>query len=156
MGCFKAPEENPNGMRYRAWLQMVVAHILVGLSYEDIALILTVNDPDRDRHQQRIKGEPPTPFEADKLRNDFEELSVGIRSAFEQHLFFDEHLRDERVTQGELVEIKAGMTRAKKPVEEQKLDIDCLQYIDELPTAEIGELYVWAKRQTRGVPNWEV
>lgn len=136
---------------------MVIARLYVHLSYEDIALILKVNDPDRDRHQQRIEGKSPAPFDPGELWNEFKELSVGINSEWNrEELFARQHLDDKPVVEEHLMQIKAGMERAKKPVEEQKLDLDCSRYIEELPTAQIGELYGWARRQARVEPNWLV
>lgn len=155
-GCFSDAAEGQNGIRYHAWLQMVVARLYVRLSYEDIALILSVNDPDRDRYEQRINGEPPTPFDADKLRSECEELSARLNSERDRNNFLFEHFYNEWVAAGVLVEIRAGMERAKKPAEQHKLDLCCKQYIDELPTAEIEEIYGWANRQARVELNWSV
>jgi hypothetical protein len=56
---------------------MVVARPYVRLSYEDIALILSVNDPDRDRYEQRINGEPPTPFDATNCGTNVKSFQCG-------------------------------------------------------------------------------
>lgn len=81
---------------------------------------------------------------------------MRLNSRRDRNDFLYEHLYDEWVVEGVLVEIRAGMERAKKPVEQQKLDLRSKQYIDELPTAEIEELYRWANRQARVELNWSV
>ena len=73
-----------------------------------------------------------------------------------------DYLASKRLTESlrreeELMQAKVGLARAKMPVAQQRLELECCDWIDEqLSEKEIDALYDWAEGAACVQPDWSI
>ena len=139
-------------------MQLLVARLYLRFSYSEIALILNVNDPDGNRERYEEEGKPLIPIDAASVEAEFKSLAERLQTDEMRWEFLaSKRLNERLIREEELMQAKAGLARAKMPVAQQRLDLECCEWIDEqLSEKEIDALYAWAEGAACVQPDWTV
>ena len=139
-------------------MQFLVARLYLCLSYSDIALLLNVNDPDGDRKRCAKEGKTLIPFDAASIEAEFKSLVEKLSTDDMRCEFIGSRRLDERlIREEELMQVKAGLARAKKPEAEQRLELECCEWIEEeLNEKQVDALDAWAEGAACAQPDWSV
>lgn len=134
--------------------RIVTAKIYAHLSFSDIAALLTLAYAN-GTHREQYLGLSKRRYTTQSVRNAYTALLRLHRTPQARHNYLQsQSLLLQSCLIRELVHIKAGLDRMKKPIEERKVELSWFEYVQSLPLEEIDEAKEWARGQAVLMPEW--
>jgi hypothetical protein len=134
--------------------RIVTAQIYAHLTFPEIAALLTLAYSN-GTHREQYLGLPKRTYTTQTVRNAYTTLLRRHRTpqARQNYLRGQSLLLKSQLIR-ELVHIKAGLDRMKKPIEEQKGELSWFEYVQSLALEEIDEAKEWARGKAGLEPEW--
>ena len=134
--------------------RVVISKIYGRLSLEDVVAVLQLNYG-AGTHREQYLGLRKQVYTAENVEHNYTRLLAAKKTEQElweylwrQSLLLESH----RVR--ELIHIKAGLDRVKKPEAERKMELSWLDYVQSLPVDELDKATAWAIEKSAQVPQW--
>lgn len=134
--------------------RIVTSKIYGQLSHEDIVAVLQLNYNAGTHREQYLDIRKQT-YTTETVEHNYTRLLTAKKTEEErweylwrQSLLLESH----RVR--ELIHIKAGLDRIKKPEAERRMELSWLDYVQSLPVDELDKATAWAIEKSAQAPKW--